>query len=346
MGQKTSIQWTDCTWSPLRARVKADAAEIAREKGYASLAQIAEKMAGHVGPHCEHVSPGCENCYSGTNNHRCLPANGTGLPFDRRSRDLVDGFIDEKILTQPLGWRTPRKVFVENQSDLFGEWVTDEQIDRVFAVMALTPHITYQVLTKRAGRMLDHMLRLARSIDPLERAARSLGYTFKFEGLEGGKFSILPWPLPIWLGVSVENQATADERIPLLLQTPAAVRFVSYEPALGPVDFQRAAEPFFRDKTVIQEFKPLLGLDWVIVGGESGPGARPFDIEWARNTIAQCKTAGVACFVKQLGGGPEGSLRPKLYPNRPIPLLDRKGGDWEEWPKDLRVRDFPEAVSE
>src|ERR1700730_8515768 len=111
MGLKTSISWTDSTWSPLRARVKADAAQIARDKGYTSLIQIAEKMAGHIGPHCEHVSEGCGRCYSGTNNGRCLPNNGTGLPFDRRSRDLVDIFLDEKILLQPLKWRKPRKIF-------------------------------------------------------------------------------------------------------------------------------------------------------------------------------------------------------------------------------------------
>src|SRR6185312_11804724 len=120
----TSIQWTDRTWSPLRVRVKSDAAQIARDKNYGSLIQIAEKMAGHVGPHCERVSHGCDNCYSDTNNGRCLPANGTGLPFDRRSRDLVEPFVDEKILLQPLKWRKPQRIFVENQSDLFGEWNT------------------------------------------------------------------------------------------------------------------------------------------------------------------------------------------------------------------------------
>ena len=151
MGQSTGISWTDSTWSPLRVRVKNDAPDIAKAKGYISLVRIAEKMVGHVGPHCEHVSEGCRECYSGTNNHRCLPANGTGLPFDRRSRDLVDPFIDEKILAQPMHWKGGRKIFVENQSDLFGEWVPEEDIDQVFAVMALCPqHISGAYETPRA----------------------------------------------------------------------------------------------------------------------------------------------------------------------------------------------------
>lgn len=144
------------------------------------------------------------------------------------------------------------------------------------------------------------------------------------------------WPLPnVWLGVSVEDQATADERIPLLLRTPAAVRFVSYEPALGPVNLLR-----YMSVPLAEIDNPGAMLDWVIVGGESGPGARPFDIQWARNTVAQCKAAGVACFVKQVGSVPmERGERWRYEPK----LKDRKGGDWEEWPEDLRVREFPEV---
>ena len=141
----------------------------------------------------------------------------------------------------------------------------------------------------------------------------------------------LTWPLPnVWLGVSVENQATADERIPLLLQTPAKKRFISYEPALSAVDFARLFA--------------TLGIDQLIIGGESGPGSRPFDIQWARDTIAQCKAAGVACFVKQLGARPYAMVQPDGYekPYRTEPeLADRKGGDMAEWPEDLRVREFP-----
>jgi protein gp37 len=147
-----------------------------------------------------------------------------------------------------------------------------------------------------------------------------------------------PWPLPnVWLGVSVEDQKTADERIPLLLKTPAAVRFVSYEPALGPVDFER-----WVDRTTDGS-----GIDWLIIGGESGPGARPCDIEWIRSAVRQCKAAGVAVFMKQLGAKPGKSIRAPDSDHsgrdywEPIKLKSRKGGDPTEWPADLRVREFP-----
>lgn len=337
----TPIQWTDRTWSPLRARVKIDAATIAQAKGYTSLINIATKMAGHVGPHCERVSHGCDNCYSDTNNGRCLPANGTGLPFDRRSRDLVDPFLDQNILAQPRSWRKPAKVFVENQSDLFGEWVTDEMLDEVFSEMAGSYQHTFQVLTKRPERMLSYLSR------------------FKPDGrgwvTPGGEDAELThcqidanrWPLPnVQFGISCEDQATADERIPILLKTPAAIRFVSYEPALGPVSFGC-----------------LRMLDWIIIGGESGNGARPFDLAWARETIKKCAETSTACFVKQLGRVPitqepfgktqddsfvvcasQGIKGTDGLNRYTLKLNDRKGGDMSEWPSDLCVRQFPNAT--
>ncbi|MFP5277006.1 MAG: phage Gp37/Gp68 family protein [Acidobacteriota bacterium] len=326
MGAKTGIEWTDSTWSPIRVRVRADAGAIARAKGYTSLIQIAEKMAGRVGQHCEHVSPGCAHCYAGTNNHRCLPGNGTGLPYDRRSRDLVAAFVDEKVLLAPLKWGAvqahseacelawetlgglrerrpkcgcssrPRRIFVQNQSDLFGEWVSDELLDQVFAAMALCPQHIFQVLTKRPARMLayftgdratlyERWLRCSGTIDPQCRTAGS-------QLLE--RLSERTRPLEnIWLGVSVENQAAADVRIPLLLQTPTAVRFLSCEPLLGPVEFR----PSWVNPTR-QNDNPL---GWVIAGGESGPGARPMHPDWARSLRDQCQTAGVPFFFKQHG---------------------------------------------
>ena len=152
--------------------------------------------------------------------------------------------------------------------------------------------------------------------------------------------------IKVWVGISVEEKKTADERIPLLLKTPAAVRFISYEPALGAVDlstYVRHQEPYCSR----HECEKGPGLDWVIVGGESGPGARPFDIQWARSIVGQCRAAGVACFVKQIGkypydgggkGQKYGSVR--LLGNGMI-MRDGKGGDWSEWPEDLRVREFP-----
>lgn len=352
---KTSIEWTDFSWSPLRARVKDDAAEIARAKGYTSLVQIAERMAGHIGQHCEHVSDGCKLCYSETNQARCLPNNGTGLPFDRRSRDLIDPIVDEKILFQPLHWKKPRLVFVENQSDLFGEWVTDEAIDRVFAVMGLTPHITYQVLTKRE-RMLAYFGDLAYRQEVIGINAELLsGLDRHFDGPGTTPGYGVTWRLPfpnVWLGVSVEDQKTADERIPLLLQTPAAIRFVSYEPALGPVDFtalpSRSGIGRYLDALSNAGVDPgaLIPnrLNWVITGGESGPNARPFDIALARSVIQQCRDAGVACFVKQLGADPREYCCDGSHPK--MNLRDPKGGDMSEWPEDLRVREFPSVASQ
>ena len=293
MSQTTKIEWADATWSPIRARVKQDAAELARQKGYTSLIQIATKMVGRVGQHCELVSTGCKNCYSGNDNKRCLPGNGTGLPFDRRARDLVQIFLDEKKLTEPLHWRKPKKIFVENQSDLFGEWVMDERIgiiDRVFDVMSQCPLHSFQILTKRPDRMRDFISRLS---------------------------ACDQWPLPnLWLGVSVESRAVLD-RIDILRQIPAAIHFISFEPLLedlGPVD--------------------LTGIDWIIIGGESGPGARKCDLGWILSLVVQAKALGVACFMKQLGAKPfDLGVRLKLR--------HRKGGDPDEWPADLRVREFP-----
>jgi protein gp37 len=242
MGQKTGIEWTDATWTPIRARVKADAVQIAEAKGYTSFFRRVDNIAhpipifqpGKVGPHCERVSPGCEHCYSETNNGRCLPNNGTGLPFDRRARELVDIFLDEKILAQPLHWRSPKKVFVCSQTDLFGEWVPDEVIDRVVAVASLCPQHAMQALTKRAQRMCDyfncegvwHRVKIA-----AEQIAREHKIKIDFQAHRRPEFL-----QNLWLGVSVEDQKRADERIPLLLQTPAAVRWISAEPLLGPID--------------------------------------------------------------------------------------------------------------
>jgi protein gp37 len=349
----TSIQWTDKTWSPIRARVKKDAPQIAILHGWKELAEICEKMIGHVGPHCEFVSLGCHHCYSCTNNHRRLPSNGTGLPFDKRSRELVDILVDEKMLIEPLKWRKPVKVFVENQSDLFGEWVPFEFIDKVFAVMALTPRHTYQILTKRPERMREYMADLS-TTRCMGRGGALL--ELSMPPRKGVYVENFKWPLPnVWLGVSVENQPTADERLPILLQTPAAVRFVSYEPALAAVDFTAIRHGNDLDLPAIE-----IGLlHWLIVGGESGNGARPFNLQWARDVVAQCKAAGVACFVKQLGTyvqwdgiqGGYGDGPGNVWPNKNhkehdngcwrVFLDDPKGGWMEEWPADLRVREFP-----
>lgn len=361
MSERSKIEWCDSTWSPIRARVRMDAPSIARDKGHRSLVQIAERMRGHVGQHCERVSPGCEHCYAETNNHRCLPNNGTGLPYNWRSRDLVEAFVDQNTLVKPLGWKSirspglatltadgkarggsrPQLIFVENQSDLFGDWVPDELIDQVFAIMALCPQHVFQVLTKRPERMLSYLNNNDRAQEIGIAAGNMLDGTWIWNagkpfrqriesvvsqslGLEAdgetqASRDLLPLP-NVWLGVSAENQITANARIPLLLQTPAAVRFISAEPLLGPLNLERI---LYRDDDVdclwncLTAYHEILNstsmdivataddgvtkLDWVICGGESGPGARPMHPDWARLLRDQCSAAGVPYFFKQHG---------------------------------------------
>jgi len=282
---------------------------------------------------CTKVSQGCKNCYAETIANRRLPHGG----FTDRPFTTVRTHGDR--LTQPTKWRKPCRVFVNSMSDLFHEDVPEFFIDCVFAVMAVVNQHTFQILTKRPERMLAYLSARSRSAQPWKDAARTFGYAMEFEGV-----SLVRFPLPnVWLGVSAENQETADERIPRLLETPAAVRFVSYEPALGPVDFSQHLG-------IADNHDDLRGLlHWVIVGGESGHGARACDRRWIYSTIDQCKAAGVAVFVKQLGArsiidGVETTAISER--DARLKLASSKGGDMTEWPDEyLRVREFPtEAV--
>ena len=267
MADKSAIEWTDATWNPIRAR---------------------NKKTGKVGWHCEHATTGCEFCYAEGFNKRL----GTGLAFKPGHRKDIEIFLDEAMLTQPLRWKKPRKIFPFSMTDLFADFVQVEWLDKIFAVMALTPHHDYQVVTKRAKRMRDYF-----NVAPAEAmhtrwllAARSA-----FDAPAGAVING-EWPLPnVWLGVSAERQEEADERIPLLLQTPAAIRFISAEPLLGPIHFAPA-------------WLPRLGhrlnpspLHWVIDGGESGPSARPSNPQWYRHIRNQCEAASVPYFHKQNG---------------------------------------------
>ena len=326
------IAWSDETWNPVRG--------------------------------CSRVSEGCRNCYAETMAARF---SGVGQPYEGLAKMTPSGprwtgevRLVSEHLADPLRWKRPQRVFVNSMSDLFHEKLPDEVIAAVFGIMSAASEHTFQVLTKRAARMVEWFKWAASEaarrahIDAAHfctklaaEELRESGET-KIRGIQAGR-----WPLPnVWIGVSAEDQATADERIPLLLQCPAAVRWVSYEPALGPVDFDGDAyswrgwlrgwhcEPQHArgcdgscasgccpEPTQVQNER----LDWIVVGGESGPGARPFDLAWARQTIAQCKAAGVPVFVKQLGA--KHGLVWKLK--------DRKGGDMAEWPDDLRIREFP-----
>jgi len=238
--------------------------------------------------------------------------------------------LDSDAITIPLRWKKPRRIFVNSMSDLFHERSTFEFIDMVFAVMALCQQHTFQVLTKRPKRMAEYLQRTGKSIEFLESAAREIGYTFKFTDLDGRTHGMVPWPIPnIWLGTSVEDQQTADSRIPHLLDCPAAVRFLSCEPLLGAINLR------------LFSTGGLLNTHLVIVGGESGPCARQCHVDWIRSIINQCKNTNVPVFVKQLGANPvlgfDGGISLKDL------IKDRKGGNPEEWSNDLRVREMPEV---
>lgn len=279
MGAKTSIEWTDATWNPTRG--------------------------------CSRVSPGCVNCYAeriaarfskgdaarikGTSPFSGFATMKNGEPHWTGRVELISEKLEE-----PLHWKKPRRIFVNSMSDLFHESLPDEAIDQVFAVMALCPQHTFQVLTKRAKRMLAWFNSRRPEGQLPNSPAQRIAEIIARKATEPWhtQDEPFPWPLPnIWLGVSVENQEYADERIPLLLQTPAAVRFVSYEPALGPVNFETYVCRDYRDGTPAE----LPKLDWIIAGGEGGPGARPPHPQWFRDVRDACQAAGVAFFFKQWG---------------------------------------------
>lgn len=222
---------------------------------------------------CEKLSAGCKHCY----------AESVAKRF-WGERKFMDVQCHPERLEQPLHWRKPRKIFVCSMGDLFHDAVLGRFIGAVFASMMLAPQHTYQILTKRPSRMKEWILDMTSG----ELAARAAWARMVCGASLAGRFREMPWPAPrIWLGVSVENQETADERIPLLLQTPAAKRFVSYEPALGAVDFRH--------------FLATSEIHQIICGGESGPKARPLHPDWARDTRDQCVAAGVPFFFKQWG---------------------------------------------
>ena len=244
---------------------------------------------------CTKVSAGCDNCYAETLAERF---RGTPGHYFENGFDVT---LRPERLVLPLRWRKPRMVFVNSMSDLFHEKVPDELIARAFAMMAQTPRHTYQILTKRPARMRalvgDAFGGGVRLIDAAENAgdeetARAL---YEADG----------WPLPnVWLGVSAEDQATAERRVPALLETAAAVRFVSAEPLLGPVDLTALAARggAYLDALAGVVYAAAPGcVDWVICGGESGPRARPMHPSWARSLRDQTAARGRAFFMKQWG---------------------------------------------
>ena len=308
MGARTGIAWTDATWNVLRG--------------------------------CSRISAGCQRCYAERDAGRMSSGAYDGLVKKMGDEWRWTGevrFVPE-LLDVPLRWRRPRRIFVNSMSDMFHEKVERSWLDAIFGVMARAVHErghSFQVLTKRPERMCDELKRYAAHYDAgdlSDMLGPDDGYTpfddawFPFKG--------------IWLGVSVEDQATADARIPRLLQTPAAVRFVSYEPALEAVDFTRLRNDWggsvdmvidaLGGKTVaawcgrrtVPDYDIGVKLDWLILGGESGPGHRPLEIAWVDSVAAQCQAANIPLFVKQDSGyraGQQGRIPDRLWARKEFP---------------------------
>lgn len=284
MADHTEIEWTDATWNPITG--------------------------------CSIVSPGCTHCYAmalaGTRlkNHE----SRKGLTKQVNGHHVWTGEVrfNAQWLDQPLRRTRPRMIFVCAHGDLFAEGVPDEWIDQVFAVMALAPQHTFQVLTKRPERMRDYLMGFA--CDGARRfhisnAADRIATNFRSwrgDGRTGWDVAVAQaitgpiWPLPnVWLGVSVEDQRRADERIPILLNTPAAIRWISAEPLLGPVDLHGWCTASWEGD--IRRAIPAPRIQWVVAGGESGPGARPMHPDWVRRLRDQCAAAGAPFLLKQWG---------------------------------------------
>lgn len=336
MAANSKIEWTEATWNPVTG--------------------------------CTRVSSGCDNCYAVPQTHRLANmgqyAKYGGLTvLNGKGERHFNGVVrtHEDALDIPLRRKKPTTYFVNSMSDLFHKEVPFEFIDKVFAVMALCPQHTFIILTKRPERMADYA---EQETDPAGRIA-SLIARQREDSLWSEELKTnhrarinwnMPWPPPnFWSLTSCEDQQTADERIPHILRCPAAVRGVSLEPLLGPIDLNVVTRKLDRVSSVSGSvlvdggavFSPVLrgrgerAINWVIVGGESGPRARPCSIDWIRSIVGQCRDAGVPCFVKQVGSNPEwgdADIWEKIGPpNHP------KGGDPSEWPEDLRVREFPNA---
>lgn len=348
MSDKTAIEWADATWNPILG--------------------------------CDRVSPGCDDCYAianarirESNPHPAVAAAYAGLVKQRDGRIDWTGRVNllPERLTQPLRWAKGRRIFINGHSDLFHDQVPLEFIARVLSVIALTPQHTYQLLTKRHGRMrsvLTDPCRCGSGHAPSVHLRSAMSWAVskanpdRIPGVpddaEHRVYVGTDWPLRnLWVGVSVEDQQRADIRIPALLDTPAAVRWISAEPLLGPVDLTAwmpagfcrwrcsGCHRFYAGDH--QDICPGCGrsgywcgshvgnlrpegqpLGWVVAGGESGPGARPMEWDWARSLRDQCSAAGVAFLMKQAGKVAAGG--------------HGKGSDPAGWPEPF-PRQYPTA---
>ncbi|MBV0920624.1 phage Gp37/Gp68 family protein [Mycobacteroides chelonae] len=330
MGDKTRIEWTDATWNPVTG--------------------------------CDKVSPGCDHCYAETFAERWRGTRGhyfeTGFDVQLRP-DKLD---------LPLRWTKPRRIFVNSMSDLFHDSVPDAYIGSVFDVMARAEQHTFQILTKRHGRMRALLRKWEQEgAESVERGELHPKYgAAAWRRRDGLWCTPRVWPLPnVWLGVSAEDQQRADLRIAALLDTPAAARFVSAEPLLGAINLpSHWLHPVMRtpspeNNAIGRRIGKAHGvgfIDWVIVGGESGPGARPMHPDWARSLRDQCVAAGVPFLFKQWGETvPLGQMTDEarrrwddhhgcdVYPEESLWRLGKKragreldGRTWDQYPRAVR----------
>lgn len=290
MGDKTGIEWTDATWNPVTG--------------------------------CDRTSPGCDNCYALTMAGRLKRMGSANYQNDGDPRTSGPGFgvtCHPHMLDQPLRWRRPRRIFVNSMSDLFHPSVPDEFIVQVFAVMAVTPRHTFQLLTKRPQRMAAL---LADDGDGWSFVAQVEAAVMEMvdQGVPAGEYDgllpvpgsstdeLLPWPLAnVWLGVSIESDRYTF-RADHLRATPAAVRWISAEPLLGPLPSLN-----------------LTGIDWLVAGGESGPGARPMHPDWVRDLRDRCERSGGYC---------DDGLGDECCDTAPHPgtaFLFKQWGEWHPW---------------
>jgi len=301
MGDKTGIEWTDATWNVIYG--------------------------------CSRVSPGCEHCYAESFTHRFA---GKGQKFEGLTVLKKQGpswtgkiMLSPERLTQPLRWQRPRMIFVNSLSDVFHKDVPFEYIAAMFGVMALAQEHQFQILTKRSARMVEFFEWLEQRTSVIGGHAKGNKLAYCLMWLKGynddHKLGIdipkeilngevdLAWPLNnVWMGVSVEDQPRADERIPNLQKVPAAIRFLSMEPLLGAVDDL-----------------DLTDIHWVILGGESGPGSRPMAPDWVRGVRDQCIAENVPFFMKQWGQYDEDGIKARSKKDTGCAI---DGVDHKEWP--------------
>lgn len=340
MSANTPIEWTGRTWNPLVAYLTREV-EVTRKNG-----EKVKITAGTRGWFCTKCSPGCAHCYAEKINLRL----GNGLEY--AVKNLAE--IEFRLINMeaPLHWRKPGFVFVNSMTDLFHEAVPRHLIDQVFAVMALAQNQTFQVLTKRSKEMREYL----RGCDDGAHFATARPRIINHVARLRCPFKIPAFPLPnVWLGVSAENQKYWNERVPDLIKTPAAVRFVSAEPLLDSIDISSFVSDHPRSAN-----EPR--LNWIIVGGESGPKSRPCNVHGIRRIMEQCRAEQVAVFVKQLGATPydyapyvDGDphfagwtlvhINDDKFWSKYYQLKDRKGGDMSEWPEEFRVRQMPEVTN-